>query len=163
MDGQELTSLSPRDLRMARRAIGTVFQSANLLRRLEVLAQTHWPLTAVHPVFQWAYPMYSQKYDSINALPNGASLALLNDPANTAQALWLLQRAGKITFKPGTSPWYATTADIASDPHNYDPRPRGARRWRPAAHGWAADRHPCRAFSLVNQVRRVCRRRSSAG
>jgi D-methionine transport system substrate-binding protein len=85
----------------------------------EVLAQTHWPLTAVHPVFQWAYSMYSEKYSSINALPEGASLALLNDPANTAQALWLLERAGKITFKPGTQPWYATTSDIASNPHNY--------------------------------------------
>jgi ABC-type metal ion transport system substrate-binding protein len=85
----------------------------------EVLAKTHWPLTAVHPVFQWAYSMYSEKYSSINALPKGASIALLNDPANTAQALWLLERAGKLTFKPGTSPWYATTADIASNPDHY--------------------------------------------
>jgi D-methionine transport system substrate-binding protein len=85
----------------------------------EVLAKTHWPLTAVHPVFQWAYSMYSAKYHSINALPKGASIALLNDPANTAQALWLLERAGKITFKPGTTPWYATTANIASNPGNY--------------------------------------------
>jgi D-methionine transport system substrate-binding protein len=85
----------------------------------EVLAKTHWPLTAVHPVFQWAYSMYSEKYGSINALPKGASIALLNDPANTAQALWLLERAGKITFKPGTLPWYATTANIATNPENY--------------------------------------------
>ena len=33
VDGQELTHLSSRELRGARRAIGTVFQSANLLRR----------------------------------------------------------------------------------------------------------------------------------
>jgi ABC-type metal ion transport system substrate-binding protein len=85
----------------------------------EVLAKTHWKLTAVHPVFQWAYSMYSEKYPSLNALPKGATVALLNDPANTAQALWLLQRAGKLTFKPGTSPWQATTADIASNPDNY--------------------------------------------
>jgi D-methionine transport system substrate-binding protein len=85
----------------------------------EVLAKTHWPLTKVGPVFQWAYSMYSEKYKSINALPNGASIALLNDPANTAQALWLLERAGEITFKPGTTPWYATTNNIASNPHNY--------------------------------------------
>jgi len=85
----------------------------------EVLAKTHWALTAVHPVFQWAYSMYSEKYPSINALPKGATIALLNDPANTAQALWLLERAGKITFKPGTLPWYATTANIATNPENY--------------------------------------------
>jgi D-methionine transport system substrate-binding protein len=85
----------------------------------EVLAKTHWKLTAVHPIFQWAYSMYSEKYPSLNALPKDATIALLNDPANTAQALWLLERAGKITFKPGTSPWQATTADIASNPENY--------------------------------------------
>lgn len=85
----------------------------------EVLAKTHWPLTKVAPVFQWAYSMYSEKFKSINALPTGASIALLNDPANTAQALWLLDRAGKITFKPGTVPWYATTNNIASNPHHY--------------------------------------------
>jgi D-methionine transport system substrate-binding protein len=85
----------------------------------EVLAKTHWPLTKIAPVFQWAYSMYSEKYSSVGALPNGASIALLNDPANTAQALWLLQRAGKITFKPGTQPWYANVNNIATNPHNY--------------------------------------------
>lgn len=85
----------------------------------EVLAKTHWKLTAVHPVFQWAYSVYSQKYASLGAIPEGGNIALLNDPANTAQALWLLERAGKITFKPGTNPWEATTADIASNPENY--------------------------------------------
>ncbi|MBV9384626.1 MAG: hypothetical protein JO242_28695 [Streptosporangiaceae bacterium] len=85
----------------------------------EVLAKTHWPLTKIVPVFQWAYSMYSEKYSSINALPNGASIALLNDPANTAQALWLLERAGKITFKPGTQPWYANINNIATNPHSY--------------------------------------------
>jgi D-methionine transport system substrate-binding protein len=85
----------------------------------EVLAKTHWPLTKIAPVFQWAYSMYSEKYKSINALPDGASIALLNDPANTAQALWLLERAGKITFKPGTQPWYANVNNIATNPHNY--------------------------------------------
>jgi D-methionine transport system substrate-binding protein len=94
-----------------------IYQHQYWLR--EVLAKTHWKLTAVHPVFQWAYSIYSQKYPSLNAIPKGATLALLNDPANTAQALWLLERAGKLTFKPGTSPWEATTADIASNPENY--------------------------------------------
>jgi D-methionine transport system substrate-binding protein len=85
----------------------------------EVLAKTHWKLTAVQPVFQWAYSIYSEKYSSLGAIPAGANIALLNDPANTAQALWLLERAGKITFKPGTDPWYATPADIATNPENY--------------------------------------------
>jgi D-methionine transport system substrate-binding protein len=84
----------------------------------EVVKSTGMKLTAIGPVFQWAYSVYSTKYSSLSALPNGAQIALLNDPANTAQALWLLQRAGEITFKPGTVPWSATTGDIATNPHD---------------------------------------------
>jgi len=83
----------------------------------EVVKATGMKLTAVGPVFQWAYSVYSSKYKSLSALPQGAQIALLNDPANTAQALWLLERAGEITFKPHTIPWSATTSDIASNPH----------------------------------------------
>jgi ABC-type metal ion transport system substrate-binding protein len=85
----------------------------------EVVAKTGWKLTAVAPVFQWAYSVYSSKDKSLDALPHGAQIALLNDPANTAQALWLLERAGKLTFKPGVNPWAATTSDIASNPNGY--------------------------------------------
>jgi D-methionine transport system substrate-binding protein len=84
----------------------------------EVVKSTGMKLTAVGPVFQWAYSIYSAKHRHLSELPNGAQIALLNDPANTAQALWLLQRAGEITFKPHTVPWSATTKDIASNPHN---------------------------------------------
>jgi D-methionine transport system substrate-binding protein len=84
----------------------------------EVVKSTGMKLTGVGPVFQWAYSVYSSKYPSLSALPSGAQIALLNDPANTAQALWLLERAGEITFKPGTVPWEATTSDIASNPHH---------------------------------------------
>jgi ABC-type metal ion transport system substrate-binding protein len=83
----------------------------------EVVQSTGMKLTALGPVFQWAYSVYSSKYKSLGELPQGAQIALLNDPANTAQALWLLQRAGEIAFKPGTVPWSATTSDIASNPH----------------------------------------------
>ena len=85
----------------------------------EVVASTHMKLTAVAPVFQWAYSVYSQKYKNLSSLPDGAQIALLNDPANTAQALWLLERAHEITFKPGTVPYSATTSDIASNPHHF--------------------------------------------
>jgi ABC-type methionine transport system ATPase subunit len=44
VDGQELTNLSRRELRVARRAIGTVFQSANLLRRLTAAQNVALPL-----------------------------------------------------------------------------------------------------------------------
>ena len=85
----------------------------------EVVKSTHMKLAAIGPVFQWAYSVYSEKYKHLSDLPQGAQIAMLNDPANTAQALWLLQRAGEITFKKGTVPWAATTGDIASNPHGF--------------------------------------------
>ena len=42
--GQDLTALSGRDLRRARREIGTVFQSANLLRRLTAAQNVALPM-----------------------------------------------------------------------------------------------------------------------
>ena len=44
VDGRELTRLSARELRGARRRIGTVFQSANLLRRLTAAQNVALPL-----------------------------------------------------------------------------------------------------------------------
>jgi D-methionine transport system ATP-binding protein len=44
VDGQELTHLPRRELRVARRTIGTVFQSANLLRRLTAAQNVALPL-----------------------------------------------------------------------------------------------------------------------
>lgn len=101
-------------------ATATGQYAANIYQHIhwlnEVVASTHMKLTAIGPVFQWAYSVYSQKYKSLSALPDGAQIALLNDPANTAQALWLLERAKLLSFKPGTIPWSATTANIASNP-----------------------------------------------
>jgi ABC-type metal ion transport system substrate-binding protein len=94
-----------------------IYQHKHWLK--QVTDKTGWKLTAVHPVFQWAYSVYSAKHASLDAIPHGGKIALLNDPANTAQALWLLQRAGKITFKPGVDPWAATVGDVASNPNGY--------------------------------------------
>jgi D-methionine transport system substrate-binding protein len=94
-----------------------IYQHKHWLK--QVVDKTGWKLTAVGPVFQWAYSVYSSKHTSLDQIPDGGTIALLNDPANTAQALWLLQRAGKITFKPGVNPWEATANDIASNPNHY--------------------------------------------
>lgn len=97
--------------------IANIYQHKHWLK--QVTDSTGMKLTALGPVFQWAYSVWSSKYPSLDALPHGATIALLNDPANTAQALWILQRAGKITFKPGVNPAEATEQDIASNPNGW--------------------------------------------
>lgn len=94
--------------------IANIYQHKHWLK--QVTDSTGWKLTALGPVFQWSYSIYSEKHDSFEALPKGATIALLNDPANTAQALWILEREGAITFKDGVEPWAATEQDIDANP-----------------------------------------------
>lgn len=94
--------------------IANIYQHKHWLK--QVTDATGWRLTALGPVFQWSYSVYSSKHTDFDALPQGATIALLNDPANTAQALWILERAGKITFKDGVDPAKATEQDIATNP-----------------------------------------------
>lgn len=93
--------------------IANIYQHKEWLK--EVTSSTGLQLTALGPVFQWAYGLWSSKY-SLATLPQGATIALLNDPANTAQALEVLYNLHLITFKPGVTPAQATTNDIASNP-----------------------------------------------
>lgn len=53
-------------------------------------------LSTTVPVFQWAFGIYSDRYSSVQALPNGATIVVPDDGANQGQALWLLQRIGLI-------------------------------------------------------------------
>ncbi|NHA01837.1 hypothetical protein G5V59_25175 [Nocardioides sp. W3-2-3] len=73
--------------------IANIYQHKHWLK--QVTDSTGMKSTALGPVFQWSYSVYSTKYSSLDDLPKGATIALLNDPANTAQALWILERAGK--------------------------------------------------------------------
>ncbi|MUK01299.1 metal ABC transporter substrate-binding protein [Vibrio cholerae] len=74
--------------------------------------------TAVGPVFRWGFGIWSDKYTSVDQIPDGGTVSLYSDPANEAQGLWLLERAGLITLKDGVDKWQATQDDIASNPKN---------------------------------------------
>lgn len=65
------------------------------------------------------FPMgiYSKKYKDLNALPQGATVAIPNDPTNGGRALLLLQKQGLITLKPNVG-LTATPQDIVSNPKN---------------------------------------------
>lgn len=97
--------------------IANIYQHKHWLA--QVTSSTGMKLTALGPIFQWSYSAYSSKHKSLDELPDGATIALLNDPANTAQALWILERGGYLTFKPGVDPWAATDKDIATNPHHW--------------------------------------------
>lgn len=58
--------------------------------------------------------LYSKKYKSLEDLPEGASIAIPNDPTNEGRALLLLQSAGLITLSKDSG-LTAVVADITSN------------------------------------------------
>jgi D-methionine transport system substrate-binding protein len=72
--------------------------------------------TAATPVFRWGFGIWSDKYSDPSQLPDGANVSLYSDPANEAQGLWLLERAGLITLNPAADKWQATQKDIVGNP-----------------------------------------------
>lgn len=59
--------------------------------------------------------LYSKKYKSIESLPQGATVAIANDPINSGRGLQLLAKAGLITLKPRVG-YKATEEDITANP-----------------------------------------------
>ncbi|MDC3414030.1 MetQ/NlpA family ABC transporter substrate-binding protein [Aquibacillus sp. 3ASR75-11] len=59
--------------------------------------------------------LYSEKYNEISEIPNGASVAISNDPANMGLDLSLLESAGLIELKDGVG-IFGTTEDVTNNP-----------------------------------------------
>lgn len=69
----------------------------------------------------WIGPMavYSKKYRKIGDLPDGATVAIPNDPSNESRVLLLLQKNGLVRLKPEIDPVAginATPRDIVDNP-----------------------------------------------
>jgi len=63
------------------------------------------------------FPMgfYSKRVKSLRDLPDGAQVAIQNDPSNSGRALLLLAKSGVIALKPGAG-LDATPIDVTSNP-----------------------------------------------
>ncbi len=82
----------------------------------------HTNLLPVVGVHIEPFGAYSTKYTSIKDLPDGASIAIPNDPVNTGRALAQLSEAGLITLKNPEDP-QSTEKDITANPHHFKIRP----------------------------------------
>jgi len=58
--------------------------------------------------------LYSNKYTSVDQIPEGGTIALNNDPANLARGLKLLQQAKLIEVDPSVK--LPTENDVTSNP-----------------------------------------------
>lgn len=62
--------------------------------------------------------IYSKKYHRVKDLPDGTTITLANNPANTARGLKLLASAGLLTLKKSFGPTSGTN-EIATNPHHF--------------------------------------------
>jgi D-methionine transport system substrate-binding protein len=99
----------------------TIYEHQHWLAQQTAAAGTEE--TATEPIFKWAFAIYSDKYKSLDELPDGATIGIPSDPPNQSQALWLLQREGLITLKDGVKPEEALLEDVDQNPHHLDLKP----------------------------------------
>ncbi len=59
---------------------GTIYQHQWWLK--QVVDANGFALSTTVPVFQWAFGIYSDRYSSVQALPNGATIVVPDDGAN---------------------------------------------------------------------------------
>ncbi|MFD1608204.1 MetQ/NlpA family ABC transporter substrate-binding protein [Oceanobacillus luteolus] len=63
--------------------------------------------------------IYSETYESIEDLPDGAKFGLPNDPTNGGRALFILEEAGVITLEEGKAET-ASIHDVVDNPKNLE-------------------------------------------
>lgn len=62
--------------------------------------------------------IFSDKYDSLDVIPDGAEVAVPNDDTNYSRALRVLEQTGLITLKTDIDASKATVNDIVDNPKN---------------------------------------------
>ncbi|MFT8243997.1 MetQ/NlpA family ABC transporter substrate-binding protein [Roseomonas sp. BN140053] len=78
-------------------------------------AQRGYDFVAVGKTVLTVMAVFSRKHKTLAELPQGARVAIPNDPTNGGRALLLLAQGGAFTLRPGVD-FRATVADIAENP-----------------------------------------------
>ncbi|MDQ0087514.1 D-methionine transport system substrate-binding protein [Paenibacillus anaericanus] len=71
----------------------------------------HTELVPIQPIYNAIYGAYSKRYKTMEELPEGATIAIANDPTNIGRSLVMLDKAGIIKIKEGVG-IQATQGDI---------------------------------------------------
>lgn len=94
------------------------FQNKNFLKTQ--IASQGYKLAAIGDIYISKYNVYSKKYNSVNDLPDGAKIAIPNNPANAGRAYDVLARAGLITVSTKSGELYPTKDDVTGNPKHLD-------------------------------------------
>lgn len=81
--------------------------------------QTGAELTAFATTYLEPMGVYSDKYTALEEIPDGAIVAIADNPSNASRGLLLLQAAGLLTLTDDFDA-LGTTADIVENPKNLE-------------------------------------------
>lgn len=90
-----------------------VFQHATYLNRFA--AQHKLAIAELVKVPTAPIAIYSRRHKRLDAVKNGSTVALPNDPTNQARALVMLDQLGWIRLRPGVDPIRASERDVAAN------------------------------------------------
>lgn len=77
-------------------------------------------LVALTPIPTVPAGIFSDNHEDLEGIADGATIAVPNDPSNTARAYGLLQKAGWITIDPEADASTVTQDDITENPYNIE-------------------------------------------
>lgn len=165
-DGYDLTVKEFNDYVQPDKALASGSIDANLMQHINYLtkfrADNNLDIASVGQVPTLGLAAYSKKYDSIDAIPNGATVAVANDGSNLARTLGVLQQNKLVTLKDGVDSTKASVSDIASNPKQLNIKTLDAAQLArsldtvdvalvPGNYAWAAGFDPADALAAEQQ------------
>lgn len=93
-----------------------LFQHTIYLENFET--ENNMDLTALITVPTAPMGIYSNEFDSLDAVTDGATIAIPNDPVNGARALLMLQDEGLVELDPEAEVLQASERDVTENPKN---------------------------------------------
>ncbi|HEY5555560.1 MetQ/NlpA family ABC transporter substrate-binding protein [Acetobacterium sp.] len=93
-----------------------MFQHSTYLKNFS--KENSLDLTAITEIPTAGMGIFSEKYKSIDAIEDGAIIAIPNDPTNLSRAIRILAQTNIITIDPAVDPTKATQYTLSSNPKN---------------------------------------------
>lgn len=109
------------DYNIPNRALNDNELQANVFQHIPFLEdqdkQFGYNIVSIGKTFLYPMGVFSKKYNKVDEIPNGATIAIPNDPTNQGRALMIMQDMKLIKLKDGIT-WQATPDSIISNPKN---------------------------------------------
>lgn len=129
-DGYTLTTKEFNDYVQPDKALAAGSIDANLMQHGNYLAKfsadNNLDLVSLGQVPTLGLGVYSNTYDSIDEIADGASIGIANDASNLARSLGVLEQQRLITLDGDVDATKASTDDIASNPKHLTIKPLDA-------------------------------------